>query len=106
MESPESGGAATAVAFEFPAGDPATSSSSAPVKIPRRIRRRLLEAKRGSSPPSSVEEIEAKLKEADLRRQVPNFFLSLFREILDFIFVNFGFCLIVQLKICCCCFFF
>lgn len=100
-ELPESCGAATAVAFELPA-----ASSSAPVKIPRRIRRRLLEAKRGSSPPSSVEEIEAKLKEADLRRQVPNFFLSLFREILDFIFVNFGFCLIVQLKICCCCFFF
>ncbi|ONK57648.1 uncharacterized protein A4U43_C09F2650 [Asparagus officinalis] len=71
-ESPESGGGAVTaapVAFEFPAGDPTAETASTPVKIPRRIRRRLIEGKSGSSPPSSVEEIEAKLKEADLRRQ-------------------------------------
>jgi len=39
------------------------------VRVPRRIRRRLLEAKSSSSP-SSAEAIEAKLREADLRRQV------------------------------------
>lgn len=77
-ESPEvAGGTATAVAFEFPADGHTTATlSSAPVKIPRRIRKRLLEAKSGSSPPSSVEEIEARLREADLRRQVSAFFLS------------------------------
>ena len=78
-ESPRaSGGTITAVALEFPAGDPA-STSSAPVKVPRRIRRRLLEARSGS-PPTSVEEIEAKLKEADLRRQVSNtsFYFGIF----------------------------
>ncbi|KAJ6820917.1 uncharacterized protein M6B38_394315 [Iris pallida] len=58
-ESPDKGGAA--VALEFPTGD-------SPAKVPLRIRRRLLEG-RGGGGPASVEEIEAKLKEADLRRQ-------------------------------------
>lgn len=53
------------IALEFPANDNATSSPSSPHKLPRRLRRRLLESKS----PSTVEEIEAKLKEADLRRQ-------------------------------------
>ncbi|RVW15042.1 hypothetical protein CK203_084818 [Vitis vinifera] len=53
------------IALEFPANDNATSSPSSPPKLPRRLRRRLLESKS----PSTVEEIEAKLKEADLRRQ-------------------------------------
>lgn len=57
------------IALEFPANDNATSSPSSPPKLPRRLRRRLLESKS----PSTVEEIEAKLKEADLRRQVLNF---------------------------------
>lgn len=57
------------IALEFPANDNATSSPSSPHKLPRRLRRRLLESKS----PSTVEEIEAKLKEADLRRQVLNF---------------------------------
>ncbi|RWW49164.1 hypothetical protein BHE74_00044708 [Ensete ventricosum] len=53
-----------AVALDFTDAEAASS----PARIPRRIRRRLLEGK--SSGPSSVEEIEAKLREADLRRQV------------------------------------
>ncbi|XP_020107600.1 uncharacterized protein LOC109723579 isoform X2 [Ananas comosus] len=61
VESPETGRPA-AVVLDFPAGEP-----SSPAKVPRRIRRRLMEAK--SSSPTSVEEIEAKLREADLRRQ-------------------------------------
>lgn len=58
MESTET---ARAVALEFPASE----APSYP-KIPRRIRKRLLvECKT----PSTVEEIEAKLRHADLRRQ-------------------------------------
>lgn len=55
------GGAAAAVAFELPA-----PCSSQPGKLPRRVRERLMETK--SLP--SVEEIEAKLRDAGLRRQV------------------------------------
>lgn len=62
FEFPESGGAASAaVAFELLA-----PCSSPPGKLPRRVRERLMETK---SPPS-VEEIEAKLRHAGLRRQV------------------------------------
>ncbi|XVE49095.1 hypothetical protein DITRI_Ditri01bG0054500 [Diplodiscus trichospermus] len=58
MQTPKSG---RAVALEFPASE--TSSFS---RVPRRIRKRLLvECKT----PSTVEEIEAKLRHADLRRQ-------------------------------------
>ncbi|KAJ0972842.1 hypothetical protein J5N97_020801 [Dioscorea zingiberensis] len=56
----EKGGTGGGIAMEFPAGEPSG-------RVPRRIRRRLMES-RGSGP-SSVEEIEAKLREADLRRQ-------------------------------------
>lgn len=63
VESPEARPAA--VAIDFTDGD--TSPSRA--RIPRRIRRRLLEGK-SSGGRSSVEEIEAKLRDADLRRQV------------------------------------
>ncbi|KAA3453995.1 T-complex protein 11-like protein 1 [Gossypium australe] len=59
METPESG---RAVALEFPASE--TPSSS---RVPRRIRKRLLAECKS---PSTVEEIEAKLRHADLRRQV------------------------------------
>ncbi|CAL9184516.1 uncharacterized protein LOC103978482 [Musa acuminata AAA Group] len=62
VESPEARPAA--VAIDFTDGD--TSPSRA--RIPRRIRRRLLEGK-SSGGRSSVEEIEAKLRDADLRRQ-------------------------------------
>ncbi|PPD89857.1 hypothetical protein GOBAR_DD13204 [Gossypium barbadense] len=58
METPESG---RAVALEFPASE--TPSSS---RVPRRIRKRLLAECKS---PSTVEEIEAKLRHADLRRQ-------------------------------------
>ena len=59
METPESG---RPVALEFPATE--TPSFS---RVPSRIRKRLLvECKT----PSTVEEIEAKLRHADLRRQV------------------------------------
>ncbi|XP_077225356.1 uncharacterized protein LOC143858571 [Tasmannia lanceolata] len=62
FDCPESGTCA-GIAFEFPAVD--SPSSSPPRKVPKRVRKRLLESKS----PSSVEEIEAKLKEAHLRRQ-------------------------------------
>ncbi|KAJ4756584.1 T-complex protein 11 [Rhynchospora pubera] len=66
MESVGGGGGAwpEPVVMEFPTNSPAESQA----KLPRRIRRRLLEAKSASSP-SSAEAIEAKLREADLRRQ-------------------------------------
>ncbi|PKA57147.1 hypothetical protein AXF42_Ash002451 [Apostasia shenzhenica] len=63
VEVPEAGRAA-AVALDFSAGE---VSSSTPAKVPRRIRRRLLESR--SSRPLSAEVIENKLKEADLRRR-------------------------------------
>lgn len=62
VESPEAG-----VAMEFPVSDEMMSSSSSPPRMPRRLRRRLLETKNS---PATVEEIEAKLRHADLRRQV------------------------------------
>ena len=45
--------------------------SPSPPCVPKRVRKRLLESPESrSKPPSSIQEIEAKLKEADLRRQV------------------------------------
>ncbi|KAJ9552331.1 hypothetical protein OSB04_016376 [Centaurea solstitialis] len=61
--SPETAG----VAMEFPVFDGAELSS--PATVPPRLRRRLTETKSSTSP-SSVEEIEAKLRNADLRRQI------------------------------------
>ncbi|CAN6275744.1 unnamed protein product [Urochloa humidicola] len=55
-------GAREPVAMEIPA----EVEARAP---PRRIRRRLMEGARGGGAPASVEEIEAKLREAELRRQ-------------------------------------
>ncbi|XP_071713927.1 uncharacterized protein [Rutidosis leptorrhynchoides] len=52
------------IAMEFPAVDGAELSS--PPIMPPRLRRRLTETK---SSPSSAQEIEAKLRDADLRRQ-------------------------------------
>lgn len=53
------------VAMEFPVVDGAGLSS--PPTLPPRLRRRLTETKACTA---SVEEIEAKLRDADLRRQV------------------------------------
>ncbi|KAK7328295.1 hypothetical protein VNO77_22398 [Canavalia gladiata] len=53
------------IVMEFPAGD--EESFSSPTRLPKRLRRRLLDAECKS--PSTVEEIEAKLRHADLRRQ-------------------------------------
>lgn len=62
VESPETGRAvASGIAMEFPVSDGATG-------IPSRLRQRLSETK--TFAPSTLEEIEAKLREADLRRQV------------------------------------
>ncbi|MQL83415.1 hypothetical protein Taro_015884 [Colocasia esculenta] len=55
-----------AIAMEFPAGDPSTPSGSPPCKVPRRLRRRLADSR---SAPASLEGIEARLREADHRRQ-------------------------------------
>ncbi|XP_057990823.1 uncharacterized protein LOC110648902 isoform X2 [Hevea brasiliensis] len=60
--SPETG--KVAVALDFPLSD--THSFTSPPRIPSRLRKRLLEEART---PSTVEEIEAKLRHADLRRQ-------------------------------------
>ncbi|MCL7051091.1 hypothetical protein MKW94_022077, partial [Papaver nudicaule] len=49
-------------------------SELAPPKVPRRLRKRLLESKNSSA--TTVEEIESKLKEADLRRQQFHAWLS------------------------------
>ncbi|GAB4844762.1 hypothetical protein Ancab_038151 [Ancistrocladus abbreviatus] len=51
------------IALNFPAND--SQGPSSPPRLPRRLRRRLLEPKS----PSTAEEIEAKLREADIRRQ-------------------------------------
>lgn len=58
-------GAREPVAMEIPAEEGAAARSP-----PRRIRRRLVEGARGGGAPASVEEIEARLREAELRRQV------------------------------------
>ncbi|KAG8364073.1 hypothetical protein BUALT_Bualt19G0088100 [Buddleja alternifolia] len=65
MESPERGRPVAGIAMEFPASDGVVSCS--PPTIPTWLRRRLSEPK--TPPPSSVEEIQAKLRDADLRRQ-------------------------------------
>jgi len=73
-------GAGAGVALSFPANDSPSPSSTS--KLPRRLRRRLSE----SRCPSTAEEIEAKLKEADLRRQV----LILSRLFFQSILLDFG----------------
>lgn len=54
------------IAMEFPVGDEEGVSSTP--SVPKRLRRRLVDVDCKS--PSTVEEIEAKLRDADLRRQV------------------------------------
>jgi hypothetical protein len=61
------------VAMEIPAQE--GPGAKAP---PRRIRMRLMEGARGGGAPASVEEIEARLREAELRRQVGVPFLACF----------------------------
>ncbi|KAG8082082.1 hypothetical protein GUJ93_ZPchr0014g47261 [Zizania palustris] len=57
------------VAMEIPVEErSAAGAGTGAVRVPPRIRRRLLEGSR-SGGPASAEEIEAKLKEAELRRQ-------------------------------------
>lgn len=58
-------GAREPVAMEIPAEE-GPAAARAP---PRRIRRRLVEGARAGGAPASVEEIEARLREAELRRQ-------------------------------------
>ncbi|TKY71365.1 T-complex protein 1 protein 1 [Spatholobus suberectus] len=66
VELPEGrSGCSGGIALEFPAGD--EESFSSPTRLPKRLRRRLRDAECKS--PSTVEEIEAKLRDADLRRQ-------------------------------------
>lgn len=55
------------ISLSFPANeDDINVTTSSPKTLPRRLRRRLLEPKS----PVSAEEIDSKLREADLRRQV------------------------------------
>ncbi|GER56991.1 T-complex protein 11 [Striga asiatica] len=65
MESPERERPAAGIAMEFPASEGALSCS--PPTMPSWLRRKLSEPK--TPPPTTVEEIQAKLREADLRRQ-------------------------------------
>ncbi|XP_073270734.1 uncharacterized protein [Primulina huaijiensis] len=65
MESPERGKPVVGIAMEIPVSDGSVSCS--PPTVPTWLRRRLSESKTAS--PSSVQEIEAKLRDADLRRQ-------------------------------------
>ncbi|KAL2342235.1 hypothetical protein Fmac_010175 [Flemingia macrophylla] len=66
VELPEGrSGAGGGVAMEFPVGD--EESFSSPTRLPKRLRRRLCGSE--CKAPSTVEEIEAKLRDADLRRQ-------------------------------------
>ncbi|KAK7412043.1 hypothetical protein VNO78_03489 [Psophocarpus tetragonolobus] len=66
VELPEGrSGGGGGIAMEFPAGD--EESFSSPTRLPKRLRRRLRDAECKS--PNTVEEIEAKLRDADLRRQ-------------------------------------
>ncbi|KAF5186665.1 T-complex protein [Thalictrum thalictroides] len=78
MELTESGGS-TGIALEFPITSLSPSSSSSPEdligKIPRRIRRRLLECNKTPSI-TSIQDIETKLSEANLRRQQFHAWLS------------------------------
>ncbi|WVZ85739.1 hypothetical protein U9M48_032628 [Paspalum notatum var. saurae] len=59
-------GAREPVAMEIPVEEGPAAALRVP---PRRIRRRLMEGARGGGAPASVEEIEARLREAELRRQ-------------------------------------
>ena len=60
------------IAFEVDISDTPNMSSSTSSSVPKRLRKRLLETVDKSS--LSIQEIESKLKEADLRRQV-NFYI-------------------------------
>ncbi|CAH8376632.1 unnamed protein product [Eruca vesicaria subsp. sativa] len=53
------------ISLSFPANEDDTAMASSPKTLPRRLRRRLLEPKS----PVSAEEIDSKLRDADLRRQ-------------------------------------
>ncbi|XP_019180292.1 PREDICTED: uncharacterized protein LOC109175489 [Ipomoea nil] len=63
--SPESD-SVTGIALSFPVNDSDTGSLQSTPRLPRRLRRRLLEAK---SPSTTAQDIEAKLRDAELRRQ-------------------------------------
>lgn len=100
MESSEGVRPAAGVAMEFSVSDEkaaeTTSFSSATAtatatRVPRRLRKRLLAE--CSRSPCTVEEIEAKLRHADLRRQVFifNFTFIFFRKNYLFILEEFNF---------------
>lgn len=107
----------TGIALNFPANDgddetttsSPSSSSHSPPKLPRRLRRRLMQQQ--SKTPITAEEIESKLTQARLRRQVAPLSLSLtlalrigprFLEIrfefCDFLFMAFRLLLLLLLK--------
>lgn len=69
VETPERG-----IAMDFPVSEGAMSCS--PPKMPTRLLRRMSEPK--TSTPSTIEEIEAKLRHAHLRRQVTTLILLFF----------------------------
>lgn len=60
-------------------------SFSSPTTLPKRLRRRLRGAECKS--PSTVEEIEAKLRDADLRRQVFLLYIFFFSVLKQCVFV-------------------
>lgn len=96
MESSEGVRPAAGVAMEFSVSDEKAAettsfSSATATRVPRRLRKRLLAE--CSKSPCTVEEIEAKLRHADLRRQVFifNFTFIFFRKNYLFILEEFNF---------------
>lgn len=68
------------ISLSFPANEDDSATASSPKTLPRRLRRRLLEPKS----PVSAEEIDSKLRDADLRRQVTLTISRIRRKILTF----------------------
>ncbi|KAF5743792.1 hypothetical protein HS088_TW08G00380 [Tripterygium wilfordii] len=66
MESPETGRMAGGIVLDFPVRDYTAPISATPLRVPKRLRERLVTE---CKTPSTVEEIEAKLRDADLRRE-------------------------------------
>ena len=72
--------------------------SVSPSRIPRRLRRRLVDVESNSKSQRTVEDIEAKLRDADLRRQVRCFscFLIIYKPSLALKFSPCGTCLMIM----------
>ncbi|XP_038684757.1 uncharacterized protein LOC119984742 isoform X1 [Tripterygium wilfordii] len=66
MDSPEGGRMGGGIVLDFPVGDNTAPLAATPLTLPKRLRERLATE---CKTPSTVEEIEAKLRDADIRRE-------------------------------------